>query len=95
MFSACGQHGDQTGVRREMVDEGVDLQKGRYQLVAAAGAFPPMLIDTATGCVRPISMTDKGTIRFGETTLGGKEGASLDECNQHLFLRTDVVGKTK
>jgi hypothetical protein len=76
-----------------MVGESVDLQKGRYQLIAAAGAFPPMMIDTATGCVRPVFVTDKGVIRFGETTLGGNEGASLDECNQHLFLRTDVVGK--
>jgi hypothetical protein len=95
MCSACGQHSDDTSVRRKMVGESVDLQKGRYQLIAASGAFPPMMIDTATGCVRTVTMTEKGAIRFGDTTLGGKEGASLDDCNQHLFLRTDVVGKVK
>jgi hypothetical protein len=93
--SACGAGGNDEGVHRKMVSEHVDAQKGRYQLVAAASGFPPMMIDTATGCVRPLSVTEKGSIRFGDTTLGAKEGASLDECNQHLFLRTDVVGRVK
>jgi hypothetical protein len=78
-----------------MVSQAVEQQKGRYQLVAATGNYPPIMVDTATGCVRPLLISNKGTFQFGEMTLGGKEGAALDDCNQHLFLRTDVVGKVK
>jgi hypothetical protein len=95
LVSGCAQFDAKEGAHREAVMHGVDPQQGRYQLVAATGNYPPMMIDTATGCVAPLSITDKGSIQFGETTLGGKQGVTLDECNQRLFLRTDVVGKLK
>jgi hypothetical protein len=95
LASGCAQLDDKAGAHREAVMHGVDPQQGRYQLVAATGNYPPLMIDTATSCVTPLSITDKGVVQFGETTLGGKQGVTLDECNQRLFLRTDVVGKLK
>jgi hypothetical protein len=92
LCTACNAGLDQNTTHRELVETHVDLQKGRYQLIPASQKFPPLFIDTATGCVRAMEIDPAGKLTFGQTTLGGNEDSSLDECNQHLFLHTDVVG---
>ena len=95
ILTACDANTASTGPRREWVADAVSAQKGRYQLIPASVSFPPLMLDTATGCVKSISVGQDGQVKFSGVTLGDDLKADLDKCNQHLFLRTDVVGKLK
>jgi hypothetical protein len=48
----------------------IDYQKGRFVLTPASAPYPPMLVDSATGCVIAIRYTDEG-LRLEELSYSG------------------------
>lgn len=48
----------------------IDYQKGRFVLTPASPPYPPMLVDSATGCVIAIRYGDEG-LRLEELSYSG------------------------
>ena len=81
-LSACGTS-DGKNANAQIIHE----QIGRFAFQSAQEGFPPMIFDTATGCVMAISKDEDGGISIDEVSFPGGP-SSCNAMKQLLVVDT-------
>ena len=79
MLSGCGNT-DLTTENSEIIRN----QTGRFAFVAASEGYPPMVLDTAAGCVMAISKSEDGVVEIDEVAF--PEGTNSCNASKQLLV---------
>ena len=90
--TGCESHEDQTAstawANSHRSADLITKQKSRFQFIAASVKYPPMILDTATGCLSSIDLLNEDgvlTLDLAQVTRGGKQ---IDEA----CAKIEIVG---
>ncbi len=78
-------------VADESTTTAIQKQTGRFTVVTAQDGYPPIILDTAAGCVMTLAKNDDGTVFVDEVLFPG----GTNSCNASKQLLVVDTATTK
>jgi hypothetical protein len=70
----------------------IQKQVGRYAVVGASGGYPPLVVDTAGGCVMAIALDQTGKVTVDEVEF--PDGTNSCNASKQLLV-VDTLSKIR